>query len=164
MFRRSLTAWGGMLMFSATIGLAGESDAAWIQGVYTGGSPRPVVTAEAEAWQRASTLAEITPAGFVLVGSGLSMHPLYDPGTVLVLQKTAYGELKRGQTVLYRTKQQKVVAHLLVAKVRDGWRVQGLNNSTHDMEPVSPDNYVGVVIAAFQPVKTGWPLQFVSLR
>lgn len=92
------------------------------------------------------------------------MHPLYSPGTILVLQKPAYSELKRGQTVLYRTKQQKVVAHLLVAKVRDGWRVQGLNNNTHDMEPVSPDNYVGVVIAAFRPDATERPMKLVTIR
>ena len=164
MFRRRLTAWGGMLMFSAVIGLAGETSGAWIHGIYTGDSPRPVVTAETEAWQQASALAENTFTAFVLVGSGRSMHPLYGPGTILVMRKPPYGELKRGQTVLYRTKEQKVVAHLLVAKVRDGWRVQGLNNSTHDMEPLSPDNFVGVVIAAFQPTTTGRPVQLVTLR
>ena len=46
----------------------------------------------------------------------------------------------------------KIVAHVLVAKVRDGWRVAGLNNRDHDMEPVSAANLVGVVIAAFQPL------------
>lgn len=164
MFRCRLTAWGGMLMLSTTVSMAGETNGAWIHGVYTSGSPQLVVTAEADAWQRATTMAENTPAAFVLVGSGLSMHPLYSPGTILVLQKPAYSELKRGQTVLYRTKQQKVVAHLLVAKVRDGWRVQGLNNNTHDMEPVCPDNYVGVVIAAFRPDATERPMKLVTIR
>src|SRR5882724_1484267 len=120
MFRRRLTAWGGMLMFSTAVSMAGETNGAWIHGVYTSGSPQLVVTAEADAWQRATTIVENTPAAFVLVGSGLSMQPLYSPGTILVLQKPAYSELKRRQTVLYRTKEQKVVAHLLVAKVRDG--------------------------------------------
>jgi hypothetical protein len=41
---------------------------------------------------------------------------------------------------------------VLVAKARDGWRVAGLNNRDHDMEPVSAANLVGVVIAAFSPV------------
>src|SRR5262249_44694435 len=119
---------------------------------------------EARANEQASMLAENTPASFVLVGSGLSMHPLYAPGTILVLQKRPFGELKRGETALYRSKQQKVVAHLLVAKTRDGWRVQGLNNAIHDMEPVSPENFVGVVIAAFQPIAPGRPMQLVTLR
>ena len=153
-----------MLMLSAATGLAGETGGTWIHGVYAGRSPRPLVVTETEAWQQASTLAESTPASFVLVGSGLSMHPLYVPGTILVLQKTPYAELKRGQTALYRTKQQKVVAHLLIARVRDGWRVQGLNNPTHDMEPISADNFVGIVIAAFQPVATEQPMQLVTLR
>ena len=104
MFRRRLTAWGGLLMFSAVIGLAGETSDAWIHGIYTGGSPRPVAKAEAEAWQQASTLAENTSTAFVLVGTGRSMHPLYRPGTILVMRKPPYGELKRGQTALYRTK------------------------------------------------------------
>jgi len=164
MFRCRLIAWCGGLIFSAALGVAGDSGEAWIHGFYTGRSPRPVMAAETAAWQQASTLAENTPASFVLVGSGLSMHPLYAPGTILVLRKLPYGELKCGQTALYRTRQQKVVAHLLVAKVRDGWRVQGLNNAVHDMEPVSPDNFVGVVIAAFQPVAARQAMQLVTLR
>lgn len=151
-------------MLSTAVSLAGETNGAWIHGVYTGGSPELVVTAEADAWQRATTMAENTPNAFVLVGSGLSMHPLYRTGTILVLRKLAYSELKRGQTVLYRNKQQKIVAHLLVAKVRDGWRVQGLNNMTHDMEAVSPDNFVGIVIAAFRPDTTERPMQLVAVR
>jgi len=157
-------AWCGLLILSVTISQADESGEAWIRGVYTGRSPRPLAVTEREAWQQASTLAENTPAAFVLVGSGRSMHPLYAPGTILVLQKPPYAELQRGQTALYRTRQQKVVAHLLIARVRDGWRVQGLNNPTHDMEPVSPDNLVGVVIAAFQPMGTGQMVQLANLR
>jgi hypothetical protein len=164
MFWRRLTASGGMLLLSTTLSMAGAIPGVWMHGVYIGESPESVVTAETDAWQRATTMAENTPAAFVLVGSGLSMHPLYSPGTILVLQKPAYGELKRGQTVLYRNNRQRVVAHLLVAKARDGWRVQGLNNSIHDMEPVSPDNFVGVVIAAFRPVAIGRPMQLASLR
>jgi signal peptidase I len=141
-----------------------ETNGAWIHGVYLNGSPQLVVTAETDAWQRASTMAENTPDAFVLVGNGQSMNPLYSHGTILVVRKTDYSELKLGQTVLYLTKQKKVVAHLLVAKVRDGWRVQGLNNHTHDMEPVSPANFVGVVIAAFRPVATERPIQLVTIR
>jgi hypothetical protein len=154
----------GLLMFSAVIGGAGETSGAWINGLYMEESPRPVVTAEAEAWQHANALAQDTSAAFVLVGKGRSMRPLYCPGTILVMTKPPYGDLKRGQTALYLTKDYKVVAHVLVAKVRDGWRVQGLNNSTHDMEPLSPENFVGVVIAAFQPVASGQRVQFVNLR
>jgi len=153
-----------MLILSAATGQSNETTGDWIRGVYTGQSPRPVATAEAAAWQQASTLAENTPAAFVLVGSGQSMCPLYAPGTILVLQQLPYAKLKRGQTVLYRSKEQKVVAHLLVVKARDGWRAQGLNNPVHDMEPVSPDNLVGVVIAAFKPVASDRSMPLVTAR
>jgi len=150
-----------LLFTSAT---AQEAEQPWIRGIYTGQSPRPVKAAEAEAWQQANILAENTPDAFVLVGLGRSMQPLYAPGTILVLQHLPYAELKRGQTALYRTKQQNVVAHVLVAKARDGWRVQGLNNAIHDMEPVVAENLVGVVVAAFKPVAPARSMQVAMLR
>ena len=150
------------LLFSSAI--AQETGQPWIRGIYTGQSPRPVAAAEADAWQQACILAENTPDTFVLVGLGRSMQPLYAPGTILVLRQLPYAELKRGQTALYRTKQQIVVAHVLVAKARDGWRVQGLNNAIHDMEPVVAENLVGVVVAAFKPVTPARSMQVAMLR
>lgn len=139
------------LLLAAAIATT-RADDPWIHGIYTGESPRPVALAESVAWQEASCLAEETAGAFVLVGSGQSMQPLYQPGTILVLRQLAFDELKRGQTVLYRSKENKVVAHVLVAKARDGWRARGLNNRIHDMEPVCADNLVGVVVAAYRPV------------
>jgi hypothetical protein len=153
MFRR--TPWIVIgLCFLGTWGAAKESDETWIRGVFTGKSPRAVALTETMAWQRASLMAERTPDSFVLVGSGRSMQPLYTPGTILVLQQFPFELLERGMTVLYRNHARKVVAHVLVAKARDGWRAAGLNNRDHDMEPVSAENLVGVVIAAFQPLPT----------
>ncbi|HWA25660.1 MAG TPA: S24 family peptidase [Lacunisphaera sp.] len=140
------------------------NDRQWIHGLFAETSPQPVALGETDAWQQASALAERTPDAFVLIGSGRSMHPLYTPGTILVMQKSPYADLRRGQTVLYRNHQQKVVAHLLIAKVRDGWRAQGLNNSAHDMEPVNADNFVGVVIAAFKPSGPDRTLSLASTR
>ncbi|HEY0863234.1 MAG TPA: hypothetical protein VGD97_03950 [Lacunisphaera sp.] len=142
----------GLILSAGRVAAAQETDDPWIRGVFTGKSPRAVALAETDAWQRASTVAEHAPDSFVLVGSGRSMHPLYAPGTILVLQQFPYELLERGQTVLYRNQARKIVAHVLVAKARDGWRVAGLNNRDHDMEPVSAANLVGVVIAAFQPL------------
>ncbi len=152
MFRRVPLVLAGLLFCTGLAGVAGEIDDPWIRGVFTGKSPRAVPLAETDAWQRASTVAARAPDSFVLVGSGRSMHPLYAPGTILVLQQFPYELLERGQTVLYRNQARKIVAHVLVAKVRDGWRAAGLNNHDHDMEPVSAANLVGVVIAAFQPL------------
>lgn len=146
----------GMLMLIAATAAAGRShDDRWIRGVYIGSSPRPVLAAEEKAWHQASALAELTPDAFVLVGSGRSMEPLYGPDTILVLRHLPFNELKRGQTVLYLNRERKVIAHVLVTKTRDGWRVQGLNNPLHDMEPVRADNLVGIVVAAFSPVPEG---------
>jgi hypothetical protein len=152
MFRRVSCLLAGLIISGGSVGAAPETDDAWIRGVFTGKSPRPVALAETDAWQRASTVSEHAPNSFVLVGTGRSMQPLYVPGTILVLQQFPYELIERGQTVLYRNKARKIVAHVLVAKARDGWRVAGLNNRDHDMEPVSAANLVGVVIAAFQPL------------
>jgi hypothetical protein len=151
MFRR--TPWGLVgLCFLGTLAAAKETDDAWIRGVFTGKSPRVVALAETAAWQHAGVMAERTPDSFVLVGSGRSMQPLYAPGTILVLQKFPFELLERGMTVLYRNHESKVVAHVLVARGRDGWRAAGLNNPRSDGEPVQAGNLVGVVIAAFQPL------------
>ncbi len=151
MFRfRPWLLWTALALSAAGI-QASETNQPWIRGIYTGGSPRPHVTEMGEAWQQAGWLAEHTPRAFVLVGSGQSMHPLYEPGAILVLQQLPYAQLRRGQTVLYRNREQRIVAHVLLTRTRDGWRAQGLNNPVHDMEPIRAENLVGVVIAAYQP-------------
>ena len=154
----------GFILWSGCVSAARETDEPWIRGVFTGKSPRVVRLPETDAWQRAGTFAKKAPNSFVLVGSGQSMQPLYAPGTILVLQQFPYELLEPGQTVLYRNQARKVVAHVLVAKARDGWRVIGLNNRHHDMEPVLADNLVGVVIAAFQPVQDRASVRIASLN
>ncbi|MFI5336860.1 MAG: hypothetical protein ACHQ5A_08755 [Opitutales bacterium] len=139
-----------LLILSVTARLPAAEDP-WIHGVYTGRSPRPVELSERDAWLRASECAGRNHGAFVLVGCGESMQPLYPPGTILVLQTVPYARLQPGQTVLYRNRENRTVAHVLVARTRDGWRITGLNNPTHDMEPVHAGNLVGVVIAAFLP-------------
>jgi hypothetical protein len=132
-----------------------ETRDAWIRGVFTGHSPRAARLAESAAWREAIEVVSRTPGAFILVGTGRSMQPLYPAGTLLVLRETPYGELRSGQTVVYRNANYRAVGHTLVAKARDGWRVRGLNNWTHDMEPVTEEKLIGVVIAAFTPVAEG---------
>lgn len=132
-----------------------ETGDSWIRGVFTGLSPRPSHLAETEAWNRAGQIVHLTPDTFVLVGDGRSMQPLYPPGTLLVLRQVAYHELQRGQTAVYRNRDRRPVAHVLIAKCRDGWRAKGLNNPRHDAEPVVAENLIGVVIAAFTPTGGG---------
>lgn len=80
------------------------------------------------------------------------MAPLYPDGTVLVVARRPFEELARGMTVVYRNRANRSVAHVLVARANDGWRVTGLNNRNHDGEGVDAANLVGVVVAAFEPV------------
>jgi signal peptidase I len=153
-----------LLLIAVSTAKGRDNPDLWVRGIYVGCSPRPVFADEPQAWQLASTCAEGTPESFVLIGSGRSMQPLYNPGTILVLRHLPYGELQRGQTVLYRNQANKVVAHVLVTKARDGWRTQGLGNASHDMEPVRGDNLVGVVIAAFSPLPGVNTIQLAAAR
>jgi hypothetical protein len=161
---RARSWWCGLTLACSAIAVSAGEPYAWIRGTYTGGSPRPVSTHATNAWLQASALAERTDRAFVLVGSGDSMRPLYEPGTILVLRQIPYGRLQPGQTVLYRNRQQKNVAHVLVTHARDGWRARGLNNPHHDMEPIREGNYVGVVIAAYQPTEPAPGLRLAGMR
>lgn len=129
-----------------------ETRDAWIRGVFTGNSPRPEALAESEAWQRTGRIVSTTPDTFTLVGGGQSMQPLYPPGTILVLRAVDFAALRPGQTAVYRNSAQRPVAHVLITKCRDGWRVRGLNNARHDSDAVVADNLLGVVVAAFTPI------------
>lgn len=140
-----------------------ETNDPWIRGVFTGNSPRAQALNESDAWRDAIGCVSRTPGAFILVGTGGSMQPLYAAGTILVLREANYTDLQRGQTVVYRNHDRRAVGHVLVAKARDGWRVRGLNNRTHDMEPVVAQNLIGVVVAAFTPTRNG-ELQVASAR
>jgi signal peptidase I len=137
---------------AATLPAIAEPAPNWISGVYAGKSPRAIALPATAAWQRARALSTAEPRAFVVVGTGQSMQPLYPPGTLLVLRAVSFSELQAGQTAVYRNQSHHAIAHVLVAKTRDGWRVAGLNNPMHDMEPVVAGNLVGVVIAAYQPL------------
>ena len=129
----------------------------WIRGVFTGRSPRPLLVAEVEAWRRVEEIVRVTPDTFALIGGGESMQPLYPPGTILVLREVEFADLQSGQTAVYRNHAQRAVAHVLVAKTRDGWRARGLNNATHDNDAVSEENLIGIVFAAFAPATNAAP-------
>jgi len=165
MFPSRPAAWCGLIvMVAVAIARGREPGDDWSRGIFIGCSPRPVAAPEEEAWQQACVLAENTPGAFVLVGSGRSMQPLYTPGTILVLRHLRFDELRRGQTVLYRNHGDKVIAHVLVSRTRDGWRAQGLGNVSHDMEPVRADNLVGIVVAAFNPMPSKTRERVASLQ
>jgi hypothetical protein len=146
--------------FCVAVARGNEPDklATYYGGVFMGRSPVPVMVDAKDAWPRALAAARMVPGAFVMLGTGDSMLPLYGDGTVLVVSLQPYGLLKSGMTAIYRTRSHRLVAHLLVAKTRDGWRTTGLHNQQHDDEPVLDANFVGVVIAAFTPL----PPRFAS--
>ncbi len=131
---------------------AGQGSSDWIRGVYTKGSPAPKRIPSILTLSEAQSLAAQTEGCSVITGRGNSMAPLYPDGTVLVVAQQPYDALARGMTVVYRNRANRSVAHVLVARANDGWRVTGLNNRNHDGEGVDAANLVGVVIAAFQPI------------
>lgn len=145
-------------LFLASVAVAfDETRDPWIRGVFTGNSPRAVACTESDAWRDAIDVVSRNPDSFILVGTGRSMLPLYPAGTLLVIRETDYSDLRSGQTVIYRNERQNAVGHVLVAKARDGWRARGLNNITHDREPVTESKLIGVVIAAYAPQDNAAP-------
>lgn len=124
---------------------------AWNRGIYIEPSPVPVLLSVATTHDTARHLARRQAEGRVLRGAGESTSPLYKPGTLMVIHPVRYEEPQRGQAVVYRNQARQLVAHVLVAKTRDGWRVTGLNNARPDRGGVRGDNLVGVVVAAIQP-------------
>lgn len=143
-----------LLVFVALVSAlpAAQGGPEWIRGVYTKGSPAPKPIPSSLTLSEAQALAARTGGCSVITGRGNSMAPLYPDGTVLVVAQRPYDALQRGMTVVYRNRSNRSVAHVLVARANDGWRVTGLNNRSHDGEGVDAGNLVGVVIAAFQPV------------
>jgi len=124
----------------------------WMRGIYMAESPVPQSVPETIAESVANTVAREV-GGAAIRGNGNSMKPLYHDGVIMVVAPTKFDELKRGQTVVYKNREGRHVAHVLVAKCKNGWRVTGLNNRTHDGQGVNAENLHGVVVDAFQPVK-----------
>lgn len=152
-FRRLLT--GLLLALGVQHAVAANAERAparqgWIRGIYVAESPvsRPVPADQ--IWTVAELRAHAV-RGTTLQGQGESMLPLYLPGTVLVIAPAQFSELKRGQTVVYYNADGRPVAHVLIAKCRDGWRVAGLNNRSHDDDGVTAENLFGVVVDALHP-------------
>ena len=125
----------------------------WIKGIYVAESPASRPMPRELLWPQAESRAKELK-GTTLRGDGSSMLPLYQPGTVLVIAPAAFNELKRGQTVVYFNAERRPVAHVLIAKCKDGWRVAGLNNRSHDNVGVTAENLFGVVVEAYHPVAT----------
>lgn len=117
-------------------------------------SMSPAVTlVPRDAWKEAERAAAKVPGSTVVVGHGRSMEPLYPPGTILVLQPVGWKNLHAGMTALYKCDAEapyQLVAHVLLAREHDSWLAQVLANRAPDLVRLTPDNYVGIVVAAFR--------------
>jgi hypothetical protein len=143
-----------VIFLSAALSRAADSKPG---DLFFGNSPLPVAVARPEAWRYAEQMAAQHDGAFVVRGDGASMAPLYPSGTVLVIERVSFDQLKRGATVIYRNKDGRPIAHLLVAPSRHGWRTAGLGNQHFDEESVSPENLLGIVTSAYTPIDL--PLQ-----
>ena len=125
--------------------------------LFCGNSPQPIAVDRHDAWRYAEQVAAQHEGAFVVWGDGASMAPLYPSGTVLVIERVSFDQLRRGSTVIYRNSDGRPIAHVLVAPSRKGWRTAGLGNQHVDEESVSPENLLGVVMSAYTPIDL--PLQ-----
>jgi len=114
-------------------------------------SAQPVPTANVQkiqAWKDAEMLAARDPGRTALVGGGTSMNPVYGDNTMLVAVPIDFKDLQAGMYVVYINRNNRRVAHRLVAKESKGWRAQGLNNPEEDNDLVTPENLIGVIYAS----------------
>jgi hypothetical protein len=115
-----------------------------------------------EAVRQARLFVAAHPGTDFMVGSGDSMLPLYKDHTVIVTRRIGIRQLRPGMTVVFMDPEGFAVAHVLVRLTSSGWISMGVGNADCDRGRVVDDNYVGVVIRAFEP--TGNPLQALLER
>ena len=102
-----------------------------------------------QAWKDAELVASMGEGRASAAGSGGSMQPVFGDNTMVVISKIAYEELQPGMTVAYLNHRGHQVVHQIIEQDASGWRVQGLNNETEDLDHVTRENLLGVIYASF---------------
>ncbi|HVW22159.1 MAG TPA: S24/S26 family peptidase [Opitutaceae bacterium] len=118
---------------------------------YVALSPLATVVPASEVRKAAEYYASLRPGAVVLNGEGDGMMPLYSSGTLIVVERLDFDALKEGMTVIYNDRKGRRVCHFLAAYGLQGWVTRGLNEPEYDAEPLTRDNFVGVVTMAFTP-------------
>ena len=118
-----------------------------------GMSPVAITIADIHPWKKAQQIAMQVPDSDVMVGHGDAMLPIYQDGTVLVLQKLELDHLRRGMTIVFHGGREVAYDYrvkVLVKKTKDGsWELAGsTDNSGHYIEQLNEENYIGTVVAA----------------
>jgi len=102
-----------------------------------------------QAWKDAEMISSLGEGRSTAAGSGGSMQPVFGDNTMVVISRIAYEELQPGMTVAYLNHRGHQVVHQIIEQDASGWRVQGLNNETEDLDHVTRENLLGVIYASF---------------
>jgi len=143
--------WSGCSTMDGTVAAIALPTAAIAQN-----SPAPEVVTPYQAIENARAYVKAHPGADYAIGSGDSMLPLYKDHAVIVTERPALSELKLGQTVMFMGQNGVPVAHTLIRHTAQGWVTMGLGNPVPDEGTLAEDNYMGVVVKAYQP--TGSPI------
>lgn len=78
---------------------------------------------------------------------GYSMYPMFVPGRdCAIIERAEVNALKRGDVVLYRRPESKLVLHRIARRTREGFYLVG-DNQTSLEGPVAPTQMRGILVA-----------------
>ncbi len=142
----------------ALSGMAGpgcaNSGVAYSPAAVAAYSPPPQAVGSLEAYPLAQRYVAEHPGTDFMVGCGESMRPLYNDHTVIITEQEPLSGLRPGMTVVFLGESGFPVAHVLVKKTPDGWISMGIGNPRCDELPVRDDNYMAVVVRAYEPASS----------
>lgn len=131
-----------------------SKDVAYSPSAVAANSPAAQMVEPLELYPLANKYVANHPGTDFMVGSGDSMQPLYKDHTVIITERVPIKGLKPGMTVVFVGDNGHSVAHVLVKKTWDGWIVRGVSNLECDRRRVRADNYIAVVVGAFEPTSS----------
>lgn len=136
---------GALVMLSGCDGRDAEGEAmAMVQYL-----PAAVVVPAGQEMAAAEAYAASHPGHQALWGVVSRPLPYYGDHAGLVVREIAYGELRRGMTVVYVTAMGVQAGGLLVSKERNGWRVKDWGAVGVNDRLIDESTIVGVVVMAF---------------
>jgi hypothetical protein len=117
-------------------------------------SPAAQIVGPLELYPVATKYVAEHPGTDFMVGSGDSMRPLYKDHTVIITEQLPISGLRPGMTVVFVGDSGFPVAHVLIRKTTDGWMAKGVSNLKCDARRVNDDNYMTVVVRAYEPTSS----------
>jgi signal peptidase I len=85
---------------------------------------------------------------FTIAPTG-SMKPTLDENSVVAVETVVFGQLRKGDIIIYRNSAGVPIVHRLYEQGNGSWFVLGDNNTAVDREAVTPANLLGRVCAIF---------------